>query len=490
MTAKEKKSVSKASKSNPFRANLSNTTKAIFDLLADEKSHTREEVLGAAMAAVLAEDYLKCIKEGQRARRNRPASTQEYAHSGARHFARNNLMIAERNKRVISTGKNDNIRYKMPVSIARSWKEARRIENDYRQREPITKQPFGDITYYAGLSEWEGWAYAPLIARDIAHVRPSLSIPFDKLVKAFPGWGITEGPDGLISISAHPKAPVKEVVTQWFNDNEIHHDGVRDAHNVRRRDLRMLQPAFFEDVIAKNVSFAKGLGASRRNASLQKLIGDKDDIEGYIMLWVLELAASFDATLGRPFGTWVTNQLPRKIQDLNRSTNGRTASDAEMKHARVRVDFESQYGRSPTNEELRELLGYTHSEMKSKLRHLSNLTGMRAATTFDTGPDEPDIHIVDERANPERDALEREKAQQITLALVSASGKFDPKTGRPIMTRPLGFLATYLMTWDDWVKGDLVLLAGCADRKATDEVEAVQADLAKTLKDLRYSTGR
>ena len=474
---------------NPIRANISATTKAIFDFLADEEQHPREEVLDVALAATLAEDYLRCIKEGKRARRDRPATIQEYAHSGARHFARNNLMIAERNKRVFTTGKNENARCRMPVALAREWVEAREFEKQHKQIDPVTKQEFGDVTYYAGMTEWEGWAYAPLIARDIAHVRPSLSIPMERLKKAFPGWDILEGPDGLLSISAHPGAPVKEVVTQWFADNDIHHDGVRDAKNVRRRDLNQLLPSFYQDLMEKNVYFGKSLVARRHLASMKKLVGDdKDEIAAYIMLWIVELATSFDASLGRPFGTWVTNQMPRKIQDLNRATHGRTASDAEMKHARARTEFELLNSRSASTSELRKILGYSAEEMRNKTRHISNLVGIRSATPFDTGPDSPEIHVVDDKANPEKDILDREKAQQITLALLSASGTFNPSTGRPIMTKPLGFLVTYLMTWDDWVKGDLVLLAGCADRKATDEVEEVQAELAKILADLRYAS--
>lgn len=496
--------ISKNAKSpkNPIRSSLSPTTRAIFDLLADEELHGREEVLSIAMVAALGEDYLRCVEEGKRARRGRPATLQEYAHSGARHFARNNLMIAERNRRVITTGKNENALCRMPVTLAREWTVARAVEKENKPREAVAKQPFGDITLYAGMTEWEGWAYAPLVARDIAHVRPALSIPMERLVKAFPGWEIIEGPDGLISISAHVGAPVKEVVTQWFTDNDLHHDGVRDAKKVRRRDLTQLPStpnfadlktgiltSFYRDLLDKNIKFGLGLINSRHSASMQKLVGDKDDIKGYLTVWILELASSFDANLGRPFGTWLTNQLPRKIQDLNRATHGRTASDAEIKHARARTDFEAQYGRTASSDELREILGYTKDEMRSKRRHLSNLAGMRSASPLDTGPDEADIQITDERANPERDVLDRERARQISLALLSASGTYDPILGRPIMTKPLGFLVIYLMTWDEWVKGDLVILAGCADRKATDEVEAVQLELAHTLSDLKDHAG-
>jgi DNA-directed RNA polymerase specialized sigma subunit len=371
--------------------------------------------------------------------------------------------------------------------LARDWAAARERASELQQREPVSVQPFGTITQYNKRPEWEGWAYAPLITQDIAHVRPTLSVPIERLRAAFPGWGVNESSDGLISIGAHPGAPVKEVVTLWFSENELHHDGVRDAKGVRRRNLRELQPAFLEDLVKKSVPFARGLINSRYAASMQRLVGDHDDIEGYTMMWIIELASSFDATLGRPFGTWLTNQIPRKVQDLNRASHGRTASDAEMKHAKGRAEFEGIHGRTPTNEELRNILGLSVEEMRTKRRHLAVLSGLRSSTPLDSGPDDPEIPIVDETANPEKDALAREQSEQITLALLAASGTFDPHLGRPIMTRPLGFLVTYLMTWDDWVKGDLIAMAGCADRKVTEEVELVTEHLAKSLQSLQNS---
>lgn len=474
-----------AGAAHPIRARTSPATRAMFDLLADSHVHPKEEVLAAGIAAALGEDYYRCAEEGRRGRRGRPATLREYAHSGARNFARNNLMIAERNRRVLTTGAEGHQKCRMPAALAREWQAMRQEEHTRQQREPVSIQPFGDVTSYAGMPEWEGWAYAPLKTQDVAHVRPTIDVPLARLQEAFPGWDVNEGPDGLVSISAHPGAPVKEIVTEWFTDENLHHDGVRDAKNVRRRDLRELPPAFLEDLVAKSVPFARGLVASRHAASMQRLVGDHDDTEAYVMMWVIELAASFDATLGRPFGTWLTNQIPRKVQDLNRASHGRTASDAEMRHARARADFEAEHGRTPSPSELRKVLGLSEEEMHAKRRHLATLAGLRSAGPLETGPDEPDVPVVDDAANPEKDALGWERSQQITLAMLAASGTYDPARGRPVMTRPLGFLVTYLMTWDEWVKGDLIALAGCADRKVTDEVEAVQADLARMLTDLQ-----
>ncbi len=482
----------------PLRSSISATTRAIFDFLHDGQEHPIDQVLKAGLAGALAEDYQRCVEEGRRARRGRPASIQDYAHSGARSFARNNLMIAKRNGRVLiedgyKTVDENGVELtgqpivKMDPSFAREWGIGERASSRRQQRDPVSVQPFGNISYYAGIPEWEGWAYAPLIARDVAHVRPALSVPLDKLKAAFPGWEVHEAPDGLVSVSGHVGAPVKDVVAAWFSDQGIHHDGVRDAKNVRRRNLSELPIPFYQDLLAKSVPFARGLVGSRYGASMQRLVGDFDDIDGYVTLWVLELAQSFDASLGRPFGTWITNQIPRKVQDLNRASHGRTASDAEMKHAKARADFEANNGRTPSEEELRLVLGLSKDEMRAKRSHLTVLASLRNPTPLETGPDAPEIQVADESLSPEELAEREETAQQITLALLAASGSYNPELGRPELTKPLGFLVTYLMMWDEWVKGDLISLAGCADRKVTDEVEAVHNELSKTLSGLRNS---
>lgn len=469
----------------PLRANISATTRAMFDLLCDGADHQMGEVLLAGMVGALSDDYLRCVEEGTRARRGRPASVQEYAHSGARSFARNNLMIAKRNNRVIVEGVGDDAAVSTPMDLAREWNSAKRKARKRQPRDLVAVQPFGQVTSYGDMTEWEGWAYAPLVARDIAHVRPSVSVPLDRLAAAFPGWEVREAPDGLVSIAAHAGAPVKEVVASWFAANDIHHDGVRDAKNVRRRNLQELPVKFYADLVAKSAPFARGLVGSRHGASMQRLVGDYEDIGGYATLWVLELAQSFDASLGRPFGTWLTNQIPRKVQDLNRASHGRTASDAEMKHAKARSEFEALNGRSPSDEELRVALGLTKAEMHTKHIHLTALASLRNPTPLDLGPDAPEIQIADTNMGPSELAEKDEHAQQITLALLAASGTYSPEVGGPVLTRPLGFLVTYLMMWDEWVKGDLISLAGCADRRATDEVEAVHKELARTLASLR-----
>jgi hypothetical protein len=463
---------------------VSPATAAMYELLSDGQLHELEDVLKAGAIGILAADYARCIEEGKRARHHRDALLIEYAKSGARAIARNNLMIAKRNGKVnITKRKTQPDLVRMPVAYAREWR--RKTKEQSNQPGIQGQQVFGKITSYAGITEWEGWSYAPLVSKDVVHVRPTTPIPMSVLIDAFPGWEISESPEGLVTISALSGAPVKEVVAEWFNTNNIYHEGVRDAKNVRRRDLGQLPKPFFEDLMRSSTSFARGLVASRHGAAMQKLVGDNDDIDGYVAQWVLELASAFDPSLGTPFGAWLTKQLPRKIQDLGRAQHGRTAADAEILYSRAVQEYETTYGKTPSSEELRKLLKLSREEFRAKTKHLQTLQNLRSTTTIDVDPDQPEVAIEDLKPKPEDIALAREKSQQITLALLAASGKIKEGEDLPTMTMPLGFLVTYLMHWDDWVKGDLIHLAGCADRKVTEELDKVNSELSKILREYK-----
>jgi hypothetical protein len=510
-------------KTKKLSAAVSPATAAIYDLLSDGKQHSMEEVLHKASEGMLKNDFYRCIQKGKRARHNRDATTLEYARSGARAIARNNVMIATRNGKIaVSDTNNSTALVSMPTEFIKQWKEKKRAASAVLKTQGV--QEWGKITYYAGIPEYEGWAHAPLITKDIVHVRPSTALDIKIVQEAFTGWEVSESPEGLITISALPILPIstdptnetitdpkeysiKQIISDWFADNNIYHEGVRDAKGVRRRELKDLPRRFFEDMVKVSYSYVRGLVASRHGAAMQKLVGDNDDIDGYVAQWVLELAGSFNADLGRPFGTWLTTQIPRKVHDLSRAEFGRTAADAQIRHARAQAEFESRHGRTPTTreimsvslemgflakkgrkpteDELAELLVEKDKDLRANRKNLNTLQNLRTTTTINVGPDQPEIAVEDLSPKPEDVALSREKSQQITLALLAASGQLAEGDDLPKIAMPLGFLVTYLMHWDDWVKGDLIFLAGCADRKVTEELEKVNLELAKTLKEYR-----
>ncbi len=463
---------------------VSPATAAMYDLLSDNKVHTVEEVLEAGKIGALSTDYMRCVNEGKRARHGRDATIAEYAQSGSRAIARNNLMIAKRNGKIVVSDRKDGVSVaRMPSEYAKHWLLKKRENRNVQG--VVVEQDHGNVAYYAGISEWEGWAYAPLVSRDVVHVRPSINLPLEKMKSAFPGWDVSESPEGLITISAISGAPVKEVVSEWFKANDIPNEGVRDAKEVKRRDIGKLPKKFLEELLRHNVPFARGIIAAKSGTAMQKIVGDRDDIDGYVAQWVLELVTSFDPSKKAPFGTWVANQMKRKVHDLNRSAYGRTATDIEIKFSRAIQKLEETLGRTPSTEEIQKHLNLSSKEMREKLSLLNNLSNLRSMGTIETGPDQPEIAIEDPNPQPEDIALAREQSQQITLALLAASGQIKNGDALPTISMPLGFLVWYLMHWDDWVKGDLIYLAGCADRKVTDELEKVRQELMKLLAEYR-----
>lgn len=474
------------------RSRFSTTTLAMLDAIA----HTGNMRIGPALAigikTLLAEDYTKAVQAGKRARRSTSASTHEYALSGARALCRAYLFIAARQQHITVTGKTDTDIATMSPSYRTTWKQHLTTLNQRRIQEPITKQKFGDITYYAGISEWEGWAYAPLYSYDVLHIRPYQVVDTAAWEAAFPGWTIKESPDGQISVLGPVGAPVKEVVVQWMSEHDIYHEGIREALNVRRRDLNELPPPFLQSLIKDITPYARGLVKGRHGSSMRRLSEDPDEIHSYITIWILELIQSFDASLGNPFGTWVTKQLPRKIHDLNRTLHGRTASDAEMFYARAVAEFQTTHGRNPTLTELAENMNVGIDVVKSHKRHMDGINSIRHASPLvrendsESTTETIDVPATDEPL-PEELAEEEERAYQITMAILAATGSGPTENGPGVLRKPLGFMVTYLLNYDDWVKGDLITLAGCRDRKVSDEVASVNKSLARNLSEYRRS---
>lgn len=473
------------------REAFSATTTAMLDALCATGSMSVGDVLAHGIAATLGSDYDKAITAGKRARRSTSCTVAEYAHSGARALSRTYLFIAQKNNHITLTGRTDSDTAAMTPEFRRAWKRELDASTARRIQEPIATQPFGDITYYAGMSEWEGWAHAPLRSYDVLHVRPYTSIDISTWTQAFPGWTIKESPDGMISIMAPVGAPIKDVVLPWMDEHGIHHEGIREAKNVKRRNLDELPPAFLADLLDTTTPFARGIVKGRHGSSVRRLADDMDDIHSYITIWLLELAQSFDASLGNPFGTWVTKQLPRKVHDLNRTLHGRTASDAEMFYARAVADYQAKYGRSPSISELADELGITVEAVKAQKRHMDGINSVRNAAPLvraDRDDEEETVQIPDTGQSPEDFVEVDERAHQITMAILTATGVGPTEGGGAKLRKPMGFLVTYLLNYDDWVKGDLIHLAGCRDRKVSDEVSSVNKSLARNLSD--YSRTR
>lgn len=455
---------------------------AVYDALCDGGAQSNLDLVQVAATAALASDYNSCLEEGRKVKRGHVEGMllRDIALVGAESFGRNALRAGETQRKLLKSANG----LRMTAAFAREWKAVLEVETAPQPREPVTVQQFGEIAYYGGMSEWEGWAFAPLVPRDTAHFRLWHPLPVETLVEAFPGWEGSEEFDGLVSISAHEGAPVKQVVAEWLSHHGILSDGVRDKKGKKRRNLKDLPPHFLHDVVVKNLPLAQSIVSKRYQANMQVLVGDPAEIRSWIQMWVVELAQNFNAQLGRPFGTWVAGQIGYQVQNLNRKMNSRTASDLEIKWAKAEERFIIENDRLPEQWEMAEAMGMTEGQLHSKRAILSRLRSIRSAQTLESPSDAPDIPVVDDTDNPEREAIARENASRITMALVTAAGTVDPTTGIPHLERPIGFLMMIAMEWGDWVKSDLTHLAAKPASKVQKELSEIKAKLRADLADM------
>lgn len=471
------------------RRKVSPTTQAMFDALCDGQWHSSEEIHEIGFRACLEGERESAIKRGRGLRKKSTLTEDDLARAGAKSITTNNLRIAARDRKITYTA--DRVRVRMYKRIAQEWRRQRSQEMSAANKaastgeRPKPRQHFGEEQVFGGWLEFDAWAQAPLESRDIAYVRPNTTLDTTSLQAAFPTYRVKTDPDGLVSVSAPAGDPVKENVTQWLTDNEVYHEGVRDARNVRRRNISDLPPAFLESLVGTYTRYAIGRVYERHAGSLQRLVGSADDVSGEVGLWVMECVADFNADHGVPFGAWLTRRLANQVMDLNRASYGRTAADAEMRRARAIEAFEAEHGRMPTRAELRDLLGYSEKDMRRKERDLAHLRGLRSSATLDTGPDEAEIPVPDIAADPEGESLNLEMSQTVSRALLSSTGHWDSNVGRPVAERTTGFLISYLTNWDEWTKGDLMDVSNKTNRQLGEELTTVDRLMAEQLEHLR-----
>ncbi len=477
-----------------IRRKVSATTEAMLDVLCDGQWHDKQEIINLGAQACIADDRAAAIKKGKALRKGKGLTDDDFAVIGGRSIANNNITIACRSKRLTSSA--DNTRVRMYKRTAQEWRRRRSKEmTDLHAATKTTKgnagdtpnqyrQLFGEEQTFGGWLEFDAWSLAPLESRDIAYVRPNGTLDVHALQDAFPTYRVKVEPDGLVTVSAPTGAPVKENVNDWLEDNNVHHEGVRDAHDVRRRNINDLPPEFLDALAKCYTRYALGRAYERHAGSLQRLLGSPEDISGEVGLWVMECIADFNPEHGVPFGAWLTRRIRNQVMDLNRASYGRTAADAEMRRARAIEAFEAEHGRAPTREELRIALGYSEKEMRRKERDLAQLRGLRSTGTLDTGPDEADVPVADLSSDPEGESAAFEMGQEVSRALLASTGHWDSENGKPVAEQAVGFLITYLTVWDEWTKGDLTDVSDTPNRTLHDQLQQVETEMAKQLQHL------
>ena len=454
--------------------------------LSDGKVHKTFDLVNMGTVRYLEKDYQGCVRKG-RAKIKREGEASQYtipeiATYGGEELVKNLLKKAVKEGLLAETATGFKV---TKTSLGKRWEKrlsAPTIYEDYKEAD--SPQMWGDVAEYGGMPEWEGWSRAPLKSRDLVHVRLVRPVPLTKLRGRFPGWDVSESPEGTVVITGKPGDPVKQAVVEWLTKDNIAYESIRSATKVKRRNLKELPSSFLNDLLTRAVPLAYATILKKHRASMEILTGSQDDTKAWVSLWVTEFATMFDADKGRPFAAWAQIQIKHKVQDLNRAIHGRTASDLEIRWARAREHLENVLGRTPTQDELSQELNITEEELESKRSMLGQMKAIRSASPIDTGPDFADLPVIDHLADPESEAMRVEARQMVTLAMLNAAGRVDDVTGERILELPLGFISTYLMEWDDWVKSDLVYLSGCASSKINKELSLMKDSLKTQLEGL------
>lgn len=432
---------------------------AMFDALIDGAWFPTGTVLTAGVEVT---DTDVAERWGARDRKD-GADAELLRASGARSKARNDLDISVRRGR---TQKRNGCHRLVP-EFAVAWRYHRGITD------PIKTLDRADERVLGGWAESDAWAQAPLQTRDQVHFRPTFPVDGTKFRRMLPAHAaLRVNADGqhVVDCASSTGTVLARTVGGWLDKHGHHHEGVRIERDLRRRNLNDLPGAFLRELCTQSFRPAKNrLSASM--SSLNVLVPEQSDVDQLIQLWILEAAVKFDADRGVPFGGYLSRVLPNWVQDLNRSSHGRTAADHELRHQRAVSAFQQKHRRDPTDHELAAVLGSDIETLRRNAASLAVLSGLRHQQPL-LGADEGGYEPVSDSDTAE-DLLGALSKALLSQSLVQAT-LGDPD---PAKRNPLGLIALYCTCWGEWTKGDLAKVGRTSVRSLNAKVEAAEEAL-------------
>jgi len=470
---------------------ISPATAAMFDLMADGNWHTNTAILTVGTTTILLSERDDAITAGRRVRRKTLAkgvtlTDDDLATSGANDIARNRLMIAVRSGRV----ERDSDQHRMLPAAVAQWIELRTAapapthiaptaaEVPARTRaarpapartaaEPIAVTEPADTTgpgrktlIFGGLTEEQGFAAAPVTARDRVHFRTDKELPLRSFRADLPA-GVTvtldEG-EGLYRVegACGTGAGLADFVKAWCEVHGYKTIGLRPEANVKRRSPRDLDYRFLDD-LCKHYG-PVSLRRLQRNMSTVKMhISESDDVSQQVYEWILEAVTRYDETKGVPFGAYLVQSISKWVHDLNRNAYGRTAADAENKQQKaINALITLNGGRKPTEKELADHMGVNVETLRRNAQTVATLNGLRNASSIEAasfGDDAeiplPDAHLADD------DLADDTDSSLISAALTAACAPDPDARGRASQANVLGLVSLYMTTWGGKTKTDL-----------------------------------
>lgn len=312
---------------------------------------------------------------------------------------------------------------------------------------------------FGGIPEADGWALAPITARDRVHFRADRELALDEFRADLPD-GVTvsfDAGEGLYRVDGAPgsAAVLADWVKAWCARHGVTTIGLRAETDVRRRSPRDLPPAFLDDLCRHYAPVS--LKRLQRNMSTIRLhLPDPDDLGQQVCEWVLKAVSQYDETKGVPFGAFLATQLSKWVHDLGRNAHGRTAADTEHKQQKAIAAFIAEHQRRPTEKELAAFMGQSVATLRRNTQTVATLNGLRNLQSLDGTQDAAEILLPDSAEAPDEIMSEAEQtllSHALTAACAPEPGaRRDQRAGQPNV---LGWATWYLTTWGGQTKTQL-----------------------------------
>lgn len=346
-------------------------------------------------------------------------------------------------KQLLSNGNlitNENlVSYRIPDTILRKWRTAVHGESGHQEK-PSTRE-LRKPRYFGGILEDDGWLDAPIKLCDLIHFRAN-GVVDSKSVRNLldDKSSVTQDEHGLIRIKTLPGNGVdiyNSIKALGQKKPELGITGVRLDSNARRRNLEELNQRYLEELSEFYGSFGKIL--LRKNmSSVSKHVKDRDDQQQQVYIWVIEAIQKYDEKTCIPFAAYLSDSLNKWVHNLTRQSFGRAVADSELKHSRAISSYETQFGETPTIDQLSKMLDEPIEKVKKESIAIASVASLRSTITLDS--DDYEIPIASSESTTISIEEEIEKAMLSTAITASAlTDKENPNV--------LGWLGLYERTW-------------------------------------------
>lgn len=340
-------------------------------------------------------------------------------------------------KDIILPGNNNS--YRIPDKHLRMFREMHYGDSGVNDK-PSTRE-LRKPRYFGGILEDEGWAYAPIQFCDLIHFRAN-GVVDSKTVKKYldKDSSVTQDEHGLIRIKtlAGNGSKVYDFVKEaGKKDPSLGISGVRLDSNAKRRNIEELPTRYIEELAEFYGSFGKIL--LRKNmSSIAKHIKDRDDVQQQVYIWVVEAIQKYDEKTCIPFAAYLSESLNRWVHNLTRQAFGRAVADSELKHSRAISSYETEFGETPTLDQLSQLLNEPVAKVKKDSIAIASVASLRSTITLDSDDFEIPLASIENTTI----SIDEEIEKSMLSAAITASALMDSDN-----PNVLGWLGVYERTW-------------------------------------------